>query len=397
MAESVPDKGECNVGVLNYVVQNSGNHGRFTVGLKGLHPPQRMVDIGTAAFVELPGVGRRGYLDRAFESPGHAYILLRATAVPRSARPSLSTARLPWHTAAPPHIGQHLGGSAMRMHLRTSFFLVALLSVGFAIPASAATGGATAKPPASPKPDSQKKIWTNDDVERLNPEFVPGRAPESAANSVTAPPATGLQSARPAPSSVAALDPQQDPRWYAQQVTALDAELAAIDSHEEQLREFRTTSVGLPTGLVLNAPCEGITTDNLIAQLESRRQEIAQQIDALSDLARENSLPPGILVEGRGLELIPTQSSVEEQRAAATRLARDAPEQLAQVQGEVDGMQDQLSSQGITLARPAPGEGGNMTTDLLDRLDSRASALQSEISQAEDAAQGLGVPPGDLR
>jgi hypothetical protein len=283
----------------------------------------------------------------------------------------------------------------MRMHLRTSFFLAALLSIGVAIPTSAATGGGTAKPPASPKPDSQKKIWTNDDVERLNPGFVPGRAPESGTNSVTALPAPSLQSAPRA--SIVALDPQQDPRWYAQQVTALDDELAAIESREQQLREFRATSVGLPTGLVLNAPCAGITTDNLIAQLESRRQEIAQQIDALGDLARENNLPPGILVEGRGPELIPTQSSVEAQRAEATRLARDAAEQLAQVQGEVDGMQDQLSSQGITLVRPAPGESGNMTTDLLDRLDSRANALQSEINQAEDAAQDLGVPPGDLR
>jgi hypothetical protein len=282
----------------------------------------------------------------------------------------------------------------MRLPLRTSFFLgsVALLSVGFAIPAAAATGGAPAKPPASSKPDTQKKIWTNDDVERLNPEFVPGRAAESGTTS----PAI-VQSAPPAPSPVTPVDPQQDPRWYAQQRTALDAELAAIDSREEQLREFRSTSAGLPTGLVLNAPCEGITTDNLIAQLESRRQEIAQQIDALGDLARENNLPPGILVEGRGLELIPTPSSAEEQRAEAARVARDASEQLAQVQGEVGSMQDQLSAQGITLLRPTPGEGGNMTTDLLDRLDSRASALQSEISQAEDAAQGLGVAPGDLR
>ena len=282
----------------------------------------------------------------------------------------------------------------MRLPLRLSFFLVsvALLSVGFAIPAAAATGGGPAKPPASPKPDTQKKVWTNDDVERLNPEFVPGRAPESGINS-----AVSVQSAPPAPVSVTPVDPQQDPRWYGQQVTALDAELAAIDSREEQLREFRSTSAGLPTGLVLNAPCEGITTDNLIAQLESRRQEIAQQIDALGDLARENNVPPGILVEGRGLELIPTQSSAEEQRAEATRAARDASEQLAQVQGEVDSMQDQLSAQGMTLLRPTPGEGGNMTTDLLDRLDSRANALQTEISQAGDAAQVLGVPGGDLR
>lgn len=287
----------------------------------------------------------------------------------------------------------------MRMPVRTSFFVasVALLSVGLAIPATAATGGGIAKSPASPKPDSQKKVWTNDDVERLNPEFVADRAPDSSTGSAVAVPATSVKSAPRAAISVAPLDPQQDPRWYAQQVTALDAELAAIDSREDQLREFRATSAGLPTGLVLSAPCEGISTDNLIAQLESRRQEIAEQIDSLGDLARENNLPPGILVEGPGLELIPTQPSSEEQRAEATRMARDASEQLAEVQGVVAGMQDQLSAQGMTLLKPTPGEGGNMTTDLLDRLDSRADALQSEISSAEDAAQGFGVPAGDLR
>lgn len=285
----------------------------------------------------------------------------------------------------------------MRMPLRISFFLasVALLCVGIAIPAAA--GGGPAKPPAARKPDSQKKVWTNDDVQRLNPDFVVGRSPESSTGSATALPATSVQSAPSTPISVAPLDPQQDPRWYAQQVTALDLERAAIDSREEQLREFRATSAGLPTGLALNAPCEGISTDNLIAQLESARQKIAQQIDALGDLARENNLQPGILVEGRGLELIPRQSSAEERRAEATREARDASEQLAQVQGVVDAMHDQLSVEGITLLEPTPGEGGNMTTDLLDRLDSRASALQGELSNAEDAARGISALPGDLR
>src|ERR1700689_969953 len=55
------------------------------------------------------------------------------------------------------------------------------------------------------------------------------------------------------------LAPEQDPRWYAQQVTALESELSTIDSHEDELRQFRATSAGLPTGLVLNAPVEGIT------------------------------------------------------------------------------------------------------------------------------------------
>jgi hypothetical protein len=291
----------------------------------------------------------------------------------------------------------------MRMPVRFSLFLAAatLFCVGLAIPVMTFAGGDPAKPAASPKPDDQKKVWTNDDVERLNPEFVVNRGTQTSTNSATAVRVVGVVPGQPAPASVAPgspLDPQQDPRWYAQQLAELDADLAAIDSREEQLREFRATSAGLPTGLVLNAPCEGITTDNLMAQLEAHRQEIVQQIDALGDLARQNDLPPGILVEGRGgLELIASQPSAGEQRAAVTREALDASDELAQVQGVVAGMQDQVSEQGITLLQPTPGEGGNMTTDLLNRLDSRANALQGEISNADDAARGLGVPLGDLR
>jgi hypothetical protein len=291
----------------------------------------------------------------------------------------------------------------MRIPVRFSFLLAAalLLCFGAIMPGITFAGGVgPAKPAASPKPDTQKKVWTNDDVERLNPEFVVDRGPQAGTSSAAALPIVGVQPVRIAPTSVAQrapLDPQQDPLWYGQQVTALNAELSAIDDREEQLREFRATSAGLPTGLVLNAPCGGINTDNLIAQLESRRQEIAQQIDALGDLARQNNLPPGILIEGRGLVQVASEPSVAEQRAAVALLAQDASDQLAQVQGVVAGMQEQLAVQGITLTQPTPGEGGNMTTDLLERLDSRANALQSVINEVDDAARGLGVPPSDLR
>ena len=281
----------------------------------------------------------------------------------------------------------------MRIPVRFSFFLAtaALLCFGAFVPAVTFAGGGPAKP------DSQKKIWTNDDVERLNPEFVVNRAPQT---TTVSSPIVVAQPLRRAPQRVIVrepLDPQQDPLWYGQQVTALNAELSAIDDREEQLREFRATGAGLPTGLVLNAPCGGITTDNLIAQLESRRQEIARQIDALGDLARQNNLPPGILVEGRGLAQVASEPSVADQRAVVALLAQDASDQLAEVQGVVAGMQDQLATKGITLTQPTPGQVGNMTTDLLERLDSRADALQSVIGEVDDAARGLGVPPGDLR
>ena len=79
------------------------------------------------------------------------------------------------------------------------------------------------------------------------------------------------------------------------------------------------------------------------------------------------------------------------------RQAHDASDEVAQIRETVAGMQQQLSAQGISMLPVTPGNGGNMTTDLLDQLDSRAGALQSEISQAEDTARGMGVAPGELR
>ncbi|MGA8766346.1 MAG: hypothetical protein WB559_04975 [Candidatus Acidiferrales bacterium] len=295
----------------------------------------------------------------------------------------------------------------MRISGRLSFVMVAAAAVCLAVSAPVVTFAAGGpKPAASPKPDSQKKIWTNDDVVRLDPAFDANRpkqttAPASAASSAPSiAVAARVQSALPAPMSIvsaAPLVPQQDPQWYAQQLGPLEVELAGIETREAQLRQFRATSAGLPTGLVLGAPCEGITTDNLIAQLDARRQEILQEIDTLGDSARRNDMPPGILVEGRGRAHVASESTAAEERAAVARQVRDSSDALAQIRGTVAGMQEQLSAQGITLLRPAPGEGGSMTTDLLDQLDGRASALQNEISDAENAARNMGIPPGDLR
>jgi hypothetical protein len=295
----------------------------------------------------------------------------------------------------------------MRHSVGFSFVMAAAVAVclGAAAPVATFAAGAGGTKPAagSPKPDSQKKTWTNDDVARLNPEFDANRPAQTAA-AETAP--SSASSAAPAQSalqasiavvSVAPLDPQQDPQWYAQQLDPLEAELDGIAAREAQLRQFRATSSGLPTGLVLGAPCEGISTDNLISQLNARRQEISQEIDALGDTARRNGVPPGILVEGRGRARIVSQSNSGDQRAALAQQAREAADELAQIRGTVAGMQEQLSAQGIAMLPVTPGNGGNMTTDLLNQLDSRASALQNAISGAEDEARSMAIPPGELR
>jgi hypothetical protein len=276
-----------------------------------------------------------------------------------------------------------------------------VFAFAFSAPLVTFAGNGPAKPAASPRPDEQKKVWTNDDVQRLNPDFAEASGKrnivESTGSSTVVVTPTGV---RPAPLVVAIAVPraeQQDPAWYGQQVTELQAELAAVESHEEQLRTFRNTASGLPTGLMLDAPTGGITTDNLIANLDAQRQIILAQLDALGDLARSNGLPPGVLVQGRGLLQPGVQPSAAEQRIAAASLAQAAAERLADVQSTVASMQNQAASLNATLQPPTPGFGGNPTTDLLERLDGQANALQGIIENADDAARSLGVPPGDLR
>lgn len=278
----------------------------------------------------------------------------------------------------------------------------AILALGVAAPLSTFAAGGPAKPAPSPKPDTQqRKVWTNDDVERLNPDFVAASGKQvnggsSAASTIVVTP--DLAKARSTMvASEAPLAPERDPAWYGQQMGILQSELSAVESRANELRNFRNTAAGLQTGLTLNAPCTGITTDNLIANLEAQRQEILAQIDGLGDLARTNGLPPGILVEGRGLVQTSVQPTVEEQRTALTSLTQAATEQLAEVHGTVASMHYQASSLHANLQQPTPGFGGNPTTDLLTRLDSRATLLESVINSANDAARSLGVPPIELR
>jgi hypothetical protein len=245
-------------------------------------------------------------------------------------------------------------------------------------------------PAAQPRQEQTKKVYTNDDFGWYNPSASAAGASQSA-QSVPAAPETSAASSGVQPTP---LDSQQDPQWYARQVASLENELAAVQSREDALQQFRATSSGLRTGLVLNAPTEGISTDNLIAQLDARRQQIMQQLDDLADLARVNGLPPGTVNQPSAPEQ-PSPTLAQQQDALTTQY-RDISDQLAENQAVQDDMQQQAAARNITLLPSVPGQGGNLTTNLLDNLNSQADVLQSSLSDAEDNARTLGVQPGDL-
>jgi hypothetical protein len=269
--------------------------------------------------------------------------------------------------------------------------IAAIAAIGAGGPRVSFAGPPPAKPAA--KPDvQQKKVWTNDDVAQLNPEYVGGNGNSPAVIAVVPPTFVVTQEGpRPAQLVAVAIAPGQDPGWYGSQLANWQDQLAAVEAREQELRNFRATSSGLPTGLVLDAPVEGITTDNLIANLEAQRQDILAQIDALQDLARHNGFAPGALVAPAGPQLTPA-----EQRAALLRTVQDADAQLEDIQLTQAAMQEQAAELHATLQSPTPGWGGNMTTDLLERLDSRAAALKTTVDSAADSARSLGVTPAEL-
>jgi hypothetical protein len=256
-------------------------------------------------------------------------------------------------------------------------------SLLFILPTLAFAGGTDPSPSPPPKPDRQIKVWTNEDIEALGPRFEPASPAAPAAQ-----PRAGVVNAQARPFP---LPPEQDPRSYAEQLAALEGELATVSSQASELRHFRATSTGLPTGLNIAAPCEGIGTDNLIAQLEARSQELLEQIDALSDTARASGMPPGILVEGRGLVSAETPLTPEQQDQALVERYQSLSDQLADTRLTIVGMHADVASQGATLLPSDPRWGGNMTTNLLQGLYDQQGALENEISATEDRMRSAGL------
>jgi len=259
-------------------------------------------------------------------------------------------------------------------------------SLLLAVSALAFAGGAN--PPASPhpKPDRQTKVWTNEDVEALGPRFTP----VSEAVPVVPGPAAVTANVVSAP-----LPSGQNPQWYAQQLTLLETELESVSDQlsdtRSLTRQFRAASAGVQTGLNVVAPCEGITTDNFLAQLDARREEILEQIDALSDSARSNGMPPGILVEGRGRVSAETPLTPEQEARALAEHYESLSDQLADTRLTIATMHADATSQGATLLQPQARWGGNMTTNLLENLYNQRSAFESEMSATEEQLRRAGL------
>jgi hypothetical protein len=244
---------------------------------------------------------------------------------------------------------------------------------------------------AAPTPDREKKVYTNDDIDRMWPK--PRLSVVSTSRAQNHPAAVS----RAAVVAAEPLSPERNPLWYASQVAALEDALGRIAIEEERLREFRTSGStdalpGTRVGLQLNAPCDGFTTDNEIQQLAFRRAEIEQQIAALEDTAHENDMPPAVIRDAPEI-LAAAQKplSPAEERVLLVERQAQLADELSTTQNELAGMSEQAVALGANLQPPTPGFGGNMTTDLIERLDNRASEIREALDQSEEAARQTGT------
>jgi hypothetical protein len=276
-------------------------------------------------------------------------------------------------------------------------FLVCAVSAAPAFASGDDNKPAANKTEATPRPDSAKKIFTNDDIDQMWPKQKTTATDTRAiaANASTA--RAQRQSAAISRAAIGAsepMNPAKDPLWYAQQATSLSAEFDAIANAETNLRNFRASGAapGPNTGLQLNAPCDGYTTDNAIAQLALHRQEIEDQLAALADTAQQNDMPPGILRDASAI-VAAAQSPLTpaQDRASLEDRQRQLANELNATQDQLSDMSAQASAAGANLLPPTPGFGGNMTTDLIQRLNNRAGKIQSALNETEDAARQAGA------
>jgi hypothetical protein len=285
--------------------------------------------------------------------------------------------------------------------------LAAALSCVLAAPVFASgedkpAASATAPAPTAARPDREKKVYTNDELDQMwpKPQAVASDLHTYPASAYT-PPAARRSAVIPRAANATSAPPSRENNllWYAEQVASLYVELDRVNGAEESLRDFRDTGTdsGVTIGLRFDAPCDGITTDNAIQQLVTRRQEIEQQLNDLQNTAQQNGVPPVVFQDPSAfLQAAHKPLSPAQERAALMERQSDLIGKLNGVQNQLADMASEAAAQGIVLLPPTPEWGGNLTTNRIQSLDNRANQLQSALSENEDAARQVGLAPSAL-
>jgi hypothetical protein len=166
------------------------------------------------------------------------------------------------------------------------FSLAAVLALAVAFPSLAAEKPRSAQTNLSTQ---AKKVWTNEDMDELRARGLITTFNPAIEMLIPTP------TVAPEPATFAAKT--EDPAWYAEQAFILQLELdrreAALREAQENLAlaEQRITQPGID----MYRDNVGVTPQAGVAILEAQVREVQDQLDELSDLARQNNIPPGDL------------------------------------------------------------------------------------------------------
>lgn len=163
------------------------------------------------------------------------------------------------------------------------FTLAAILALAIAFPSHAAQN------PSPAQAAKTKKVWTDDDMDQLRARGLISTfnlAPDTTAQAPAASSAPATYTTR-----------YEDPDWYAEQAAILQAEL---DKREAALREAQINVAQAAKGITqpgvaMDKSNVGVTPEAGIAILVAQAREVQTQLDELSELARQNNIPPGVL------------------------------------------------------------------------------------------------------
>jgi hypothetical protein len=146
-------------------------------------------------------------------------------------------------------------------------------------------------------PQKNKKIWTNADMDDLRARgLISIMGPETAA----APAAAPARAATPAPTAGPVYASRfQDPEWYAEQAaglqTALQARASALAQAQTSLAEARALRGTTGSFNMASTDDSGVTPEDHIAILAAQVRETQSLFEELADLARRNSIAPGVV------------------------------------------------------------------------------------------------------
>ena len=153
---------------------------------------------------------------------------------------------------------------------------------------------AAEKPRPAKAPQAQpRKVWTNEDLDQLRSRgLISIVGQDEPARTAQAPAAAAEETF---PTYASRLD---DPQWYSDKAADLQAELdkrqAALQTQETAIAQAVDQRITEP-GLSLVKDNAGVTPAAGVANLQAAVQEVQNQLDELSDLARQHNIAPGAL------------------------------------------------------------------------------------------------------